>query len=126
MRANTAPGKQCWLRDRTVWQGMSGMWPQPQVAEDLLDDVGLINTRDLCGAPHKLPSAYPVDSADPYMLWLRSTGGLRPWPDLIFRALWLSSKAVSRPMTTAGAISSTAAGPMDISVRDVVMRRRTS
>ncbi len=25
---------------------MSGMWPQPQVAEDLLDDVGLINTRN--------------------------------------------------------------------------------
>ncbi len=34
---------------------------------------------------HKRETAYPVDSADPDMLWLRSTGGLRPWPDLIFR-----------------------------------------
>ncbi len=45
-RANTAPGEQRWRRDRPVWRGMRGVWPQPQVAEDLLDDVGLVNTRN--------------------------------------------------------------------------------
>ncbi len=40
-RTNTAPGERRWLRGRTVWPGMSGMWPQPQVGEDLLNDVGL-------------------------------------------------------------------------------------
>ena len=78
------------------------------------------------GGKHKPTTAYPVDSADPYMLWLRSTGGFRPWSDLIFRAPWLSSKAVSRPTMTAGAIWLTAAGLMATGVSDVVMRRRTS
>ena len=72
---------------------------------------------------HNESNAYPVDSATPWMLWLKLTGRFGPWPDLIFRALWLSSNAASRLIPRAGAISSTAAGPRDSSVRDVVMHR---
>ena len=45
-RANTALGNPFWLGDRTVWQSMSGMWPETQVAEDLLDDLGLLDKGD--------------------------------------------------------------------------------
>ena len=41
VRANTAPGKQRWLRDRAVWRGMRGGGPQSQVGQGVVDDLGL-------------------------------------------------------------------------------------
>ncbi len=50
-----APGDEHSLSNGTVRRGMRRGWPQPQVAEDLLDDVGLINKgNDAHGAPAPL------------------------------------------------------------------------
>ncbi len=54
-RANTAPGEEHSRNHGTVGRRMGGVGPEPQVGEDLLDDVRLVNERDLCGAPHKSP-----------------------------------------------------------------------
>ncbi len=45
-RTNTAPGKQRWLRDGAVRRRVRRRWPQAEVAEDLLDDLALVNERD--------------------------------------------------------------------------------
>ncbi len=52
---NTDPRVEYRLGHRAGWRGMSGMWPQPQVSEDFLNDVGLVDKGNLCGAPHKSP-----------------------------------------------------------------------
>ncbi len=54
-RAHTAPGEEYSLRHGAVRRRVRRRWPQAEVAEDLLDDLGLVNERNLCGAPHKSP-----------------------------------------------------------------------
>ncbi len=52
---NTAPGGQRSLGDRAGWRGMGRMRPQPQVGEDFLDDLALVNEGDDAhGAPTPL------------------------------------------------------------------------